>query len=80
MDSRGACDSVAHDAGIFKDAFLRRKTHWQYDPVLFTLVYEVHEFVTRNDFGKDVDIEYTCLGELDYSRLAEICILPEASV
>ena len=77
---RGASDSVAHDGLIFKAAFQRHKPAHHFEPALFTLVYSVAEFVEHTDEGNDISIEYTCRGELDFSRLNDICILPEAGV
>lgn len=81
MEHRWASDCVAHDLPVFMAAFKRYQTSpardFSADFAQFTLVYLVEQFVTRNDYGKDGMTEITCLGELDYARITDICLPPK---
>lgn len=80
IEDRWASDSIAHDLPIFQAATHRNQEAIStMVPAMFTLVYEVYESSRYTVDGTDVDIEYTCLGELDFSRIAEVCIRPEVA-
>ena len=80
IQDQGATDTFGPDSLHFRAAFKRHKPVHHVEPALFTLVYTVSEFVVHTQFGKDTALEYNCLGELDFARIADICINPEAAV
>lgn len=80
IEDRWASDSIAHDLPIFQAATHRNKEAMSsMVPALFTLVYEVCESNRYTVDGTDVDIEYTCLGQMDFSRVRLICLSPEVA-
>lgn len=76
FEDKGIDDSLSHDIDLLLESYERQEKA-VFGFAHFTLAVEVHSYSIYTDYGTDSYIEYDFIGELDFSRIAEICIRPE---